>query len=53
MSTQSEKPVEGDTYHCQECKMSILVTTSCNCDTNDGAFFSCCGKQLKKSPKKE
>ncbi|MGQ7847558.1 hypothetical protein ACUNV4_23910 [Granulosicoccus sp. 3-233] len=52
MSQQSDKPVEGDTYHCEECEMSLLITTSCNCDTDDGAFFTCCGQQMKKSPKK-
>lgn len=52
MSEQTNNPVEGDTYHCKHCEMSILVTTSCNCNTGDAAFFSCCGEQLEKSPKK-
>ncbi len=53
MSKQSDKPVEGDTYHCKQCEMSILVTTSCNCDTDDGAFFSCCGEQMEKKGSKQ
>lgn len=53
MSSQSNKPIEGDTYHCEQCDMSILVTTSCNCDTGNGAFFSCCGEQMEKSPTKD
>ena len=44
----SDKPAEGDTYACKECGMAILVTTECKCDTDDGPFFSCCGKQLEK-----
>ena len=42
-------PTEGDTYECKECGMAILVTTDCRCDTDDGAFFACCGKQLEKT----
>lgn len=52
MSDAATKPLEGDTYHCKKCDMSILVTTDCNCETNDSAFFSCCGEQLEKSEKK-
>jgi len=43
-----DKPSEGDTYECKSCGMAILVTTECNCENGDGAFFSCCGKQLEK-----
>ena len=44
-----DTPVEGDTYECKDCGMAILVTTDCSCDTEDAAFFACCGKQLEKT----
>ena len=43
-----DKPSEGDTYECQVCDMAILVTTDCNCESDEGAFFSCCGQQMEK-----
>lgn len=48
MSEQNQ-PTEGDTCTRRDCGMAILVTTDCKCDTDDGAFFSCCGEQLEKT----
>ena len=43
-----DKPKEGATYECATCGMDLLVTSDCNCNTGDGAFFACCGKQMEK-----
>lgn len=48
MSEKDANPKEGDTYHCKSCDMSLLITTSCQCSSGDGAFFSCCGEQLER-----
>lgn len=50
MTEQTSNPEEGDTYQCKQFEMSLLITTSCTCDTGDGALFSCCGEQMVKSP---
>jgi len=44
----NDKPIEGDTYACKGCEMSILVTKNCDCEGGDGPFFACCGEAMEK-----
>ena len=46
MSSQG-KPAVGEIYQCEACGMQIKVTVACNCQSEEGPSFHCCGAQMR------
>ena len=41
------KPQVGETYHCEECGMTVKVTVACNCQKDVAPEFRCCGAEMR------
>jgi hypothetical protein len=45
---KTTKPEVGETYHCEECGMTVKVTVACNCQKEVAPEFRCCGSEMRK-----